>query len=112
MQNHHQSIILLLLFAVPSVITIYFSFTFSYYLFILAAPLLLVTAVFVNNTWKDVSRKIAEFKREKEERLFNSLNKEEQDIYMEKHPNSTITIASINRKQRMISLAYAKKNLI
>jgi hypothetical protein len=111
MQNHHQSILLLLLFAVPCIITLYFSFTFSYYLFILAAPLLLVTAVFAPTPWEDVSRKIGEFKREKEERLFNSLNKEEQDIYMGKHPNSSITIASINRKEHMIYLAYAKKTL-
>ena len=101
----------ILFFALLSTITTYFSFTFSYYLFFISVPLLVSTAFFGQAAWVEISREIDEINRKKEERHFNSLNKEEQIVYVEKYPNSEVSVAFNKRKEHREYLIYAQKTL-
>ena len=106
-----REILITLFLALLSTITTYFSFTFSYYLFIISAPLLVLTASGGQMAWEKISREIDDLNSEKEERHFNSLNKEEQIVYREKYPTSRISIAFNIREEKREYLTYAKKTL-
>ncbi len=101
----------ILLFILVTVVALYFSFTFSYYLLLLSLPLLAFTIYalngFIDTLKSDYEREV----EKKEKEMFDKLSQDDAKEYIKNNPNSKIALDEQRRREKDEEEEYISKKI-
>ena len=91
----------ILLFILVTVVALYFSFTFSYYLLLLSLPLLAFTIYALNGFIGTIKSAYKRELEKKEKEMFEKLSHDDAKEYIKNNPNSKIVLDEQRRREKV-----------
>ena len=91
-KEYFSAIFLTILHILVTVVTLYFSFTFSYYLLLLSLPLLTFTIYALNDFIGTIKSAYKRELEKKEKEMFEKLSHDDAKEYIKNNPNSKIVL--------------------